>query len=247
MSDNRKYYYLKLKENYFDDDSIVLLESMQDGVLYSNILLKLYLKSLKHGGRLQLDEDIPYTAQMIATITRQQIGTVERALQIFLKLGLVEVLESSTFYMSNIELLIGQSSTEAERKRAARLQNKALSALRTSGGHLSDIRPPEIEIELEKEIEKEREGETGHPAPAAYGRYNNVILTDTELSGLKTELPDKWEYYLDRLSCHIASTGKQYHSHAATIYKWAQEDAAKGKAAPKQGIPDYSCKEGESL
>ena len=249
MSDNRKYYYLKLKENYFDDDSIVLLESMQDGVLYSNILLKLYLKSLKHGGRLQLDEDIPYTAQMIATITRQQIGTVERALQIFLKLGLVEVLDSGTFYMSNIELLIGQSSTEAERKRAARIQNKALSAPRTNGGHLSDIRPPEIEIELEKEIEieKEREGETGHPTPAAYGRYNNVILTDTELSGLKTELPDKWEYYIDRLSCHIASTGKQYHSHAATIYKWAQEDAAKGKAAPKQGIPDYSCKEGESL
>ena len=247
MSDNRKYYYLKLKENYFDDDSIVLLESMQDGVLYSNILLKLYLKSLKHGGRLQLDENIPYTAQMIATITRQQIGTVERALQIFLKLGLVEVLNSGTFYMSNIELLIGQSSTEAERKRAARLQNKALSAPRTNGGHLSDIRPPEIEIELEKEIEKEREGETGHPAPAAYGRYNNVILTDTELSGLKTELTDKWEYYIDRLSCHIASTGKQYHSHAATIYKWAQEDAAKGKAAPKQGIPDYSCKEGESL
>ena len=249
MSDNRKYYYLKLKENYFDDDSIVLLESMQDGVLYSNILLKLYLKSLKHGGRLQLDEDIPYTAQMIATITRQQIGTVERALQIFLKLGLVEVLDSGTFYMSNIELLIGQSSTEAERKRAARLQNKALSAPRTNGGHLSDIRPPEIEIELEKEIKIEKEcvGETGHPAPAAYGRYNNVILTDTELSGLKTELPDKWEYYIDRLSCHIASTGKQYHSHAATIYKWAQEDAAKGKAAPKQGIPDYSCKEGESL
>ena len=238
MSDNRKYYYLKLKENYFDDDSIVLLESMQDGVLYSNILLKLYLKSLKHGGRLQLDEDIPYTAQMLATITRQQIGTVERALQIFLKLGLVEVLDSGTFYMSNIELLIGQSSTEAERKRAARLQNKALSAPRTNGGHLSDIRPPEIEIELEKEIEieKEREGETGHPA--AYGRYNNVILTDTELSGLKTELPDKWEYYIDRLSCHIASTGKQYHSHAATIYKWAQEDATTGKAAPEQGIPD---------
>ena len=168
MSDNRKYYYLKLKENYFDDDSIVLLESMQDGVLYSNILLKLYLKSLKHGGRLQLDEDIPYTAQMIATITRQQIGTVERALQIFLKLGLVEVLDSGTFYMSNIELLIGQSSTEAERKRAARLQNKALSTPRTSGGHLSDIRPPEIEIELEKEIEikrdKERDRE-GTPRP----------------------------------------------------------------------------------
>ncbi len=181
MSDNRKYYYLKLKENYFDDDSIVLLESMQDGVLYSNILLKLYLKSLKHGGRLQLDEDIPYTAQMIATITRQQIGTVERALQIFLKLGLVEVLDSGTFYMSNIELLIGQSSTEAERKRAARLQNKSLSAPRTNGGHLSDIRPPEIRdkrLDIRDKSIENRESESAR----AYGRYQNVFLTDEELA-----------------------------------------------------------------
>ena len=125
---------------------------------------------------------------MIATITRQQIGTVERALQIFLKLGLVEVLDSGTFYMSNIELLIGQSSTEAERKRAARLQNKALSAPRTNGGHLSDIRPPEIEIELEKEIEIKREIEKGHPA-RAYGRYQNVFLTDEELADLQASFP----------------------------------------------------------
>ena len=233
MSDNRKYYYLKLKENYFDDDSIVLLESMQDGVLYSNILLKLYLKSLKHGGRLQLDEDIPYTAQMIATITRQQIGTVERALQIFLKLGLVEVLDSGTFYMSNIELLIGQSSTEAERKRAARLQNKALSALRTSGGHLSDIRPPEIEIELEKEIEIKREieiekvrPETGRPSHT-YGRYQNVFLTDEELADLQDSFPAVWEQYIEKLSEYMASTGKRYQSHAATIRRWAGEDAKK--------------------
>ena len=58
---------------------------------------------------------------MIATITRQQVGTVERALKIFMKLGLVEPLPSGALYMSNIELLIGQSSTEGERKRRARL------------------------------------------------------------------------------------------------------------------------------
>ena len=249
MADNRKYYYLKLKENFFDSDSIVLLEDMKDGILYSNILLKLYLKSLKNGGRLQLDEHIPYTAQMIATLTRHQIGTVERALAIFQQLGLVEQLDCGLLYMTDIELMIGQSSTEAERKRAARLENKALLPPRTNGGHLSDIRPPEIEIkkEIDIEIEKERELETGQAPARSYGRYNNVFLSDTERDELKAELPDKLEYYIDRLSCHIASTGKQYHSHAATIYKWAQEDAAKGKAAPKQGIPDYSCKEGESL
>ena len=247
MSDNRKYYYLKLKENYFDDDSIVLLESMQDGVLYSNILLKLYLKSLKHGGRLQLDEDIPYTAQMIATITRQQIGTVERALQIFLKLGLVEVLDSGTFYMSNIELLIGQSSTEAERKRAARLQNKALSALRTSGGHLSDIRPPEIELEKEIEIKREIEKvrpETGHLSHT-YGHYQNVFLTDEELADLQASFPAVWEQYIEKLSEYMASTGKRYQSHAATIRRWAGEDAK--KAVTPSRNRDYSVKEDETV
>ena len=252
MSDNRKYYYLKLKENYFDEDAIVLLESMQDGVLYSNILLKLYLKSLKNGGKLQLDENIPYTAQMIATITRQQVGTVERALQIFMKLGLVEPLPDGALYMSNIELLIGQSSTEGERKRRARLALQGQKALQGAVAdkcppYRADICPPEIEKEIEIEIEKEREREldTGQTARAAYGRYQNVFLSQPELDGLKADLPDKWNYYIDRLSCHIASSGKKYRNHAATIYKWAQEDAA--KKTPKKGIPDYSFKEGESL
>ena len=254
MADNRKYYYLKLKESYFDDDAIVLLESMQDGVIYSNILLKLYLKSLKNGGKLQLDENIPYTAQMIATITRQQVGTVERALKIFMKLGLVEPLPSGALYMSNIELLIGQSSTEGERKRRARLALQEQKALPQTGAdkcppYRADICPPEIEIEkeieIDIEIEKERELETGQAPARSYGRYNNVFLSDTELDELKAELPDKWEYYIDRLSTHIASKGTKYRSHAATIYKWAQEDEA--KKPPKKGIPDYTFKEGESL
>ena len=39
MADNRKYYYLKLKENFFDSDSIVLLEDMKDGILCLSLLL----------------------------------------------------------------------------------------------------------------------------------------------------------------------------------------------------------------
>ena len=243
MSDNRKYYYLKLKENYFDDDSIVLLESMQDGILYSYILLKLYLKSLKHGGKLQLDENIPYTAQMIATLTRQQVGTVERALQIYLQLGLVELMTDGAYYMSTIELLIGQSSTEGERKKQARM---ALQAQKKrggqTGGHLSDIRPPEIEKEIE--LEKERELEKGQAAPA-YGRYQNVFLTEKELSELQAEIPDLWKNYVERLSEYMASTGKSYKNHAATIRRWAAED--KKKAATQGRNRDYSVQEGETV
>ena len=252
MSDNRKYYYLKLKENFYNSETMVILESMQDGLLYSNLLLKMYLMSLKSGGILMLNDHLPHTPQTIATFTRHQVGTVERALKVFLEFGLVEILTDGAYYMADIQLLIGQSSTEGERKRRARLALQEQKALPKAGAdkcppYQADICPPEIEIEkeIDIEIEKERELETGHPAPAAYGRYHNVILSDTELDGLKTELPGKWEYYIDRLSCHIASSGRKYKSHAATIYKWAQEDAA--KKAPKKGIPDYTCKEGESL
>ena len=182
---------------------------------------------------------------MIATLTRHQIGTVERAIKVFLQLGLVEQLDGGLLYMTDIELMIGQSSTEGERKRAARRENRALLPQRTNVGHLSDIRPPEIEKEIEIELEKEREREEGRPAPAVYGKYQNVFLTDTELAELKEEIPDRWGYYIDRLSGYIASTGKKYQNHAATILRWAADDTA--KAAPKQGIPDYTYKEGESL
>ena len=48
MSDNRKYYYLKLKENFYNSETMVILESMQDGLLYSNLLLKMYLMSVSY-------------------------------------------------------------------------------------------------------------------------------------------------------------------------------------------------------
>ena len=198
MADNRKYYYLKLKESYFDEDAIVLLESMQDGMLYSNILLKLYLKSLKNGGKLQLAENIPYTAQMIATITRQQVGTVERALQIFMKLGLVEPLQNGALYMSNIELLIGQSSTEGERKRRARRALQEQKALPEAVAdkrppYVADICPPEIEIEKEIDIELEikREGELkkGQTAPPLLADTKTSFCQKKSLRSCKRNFP----------------------------------------------------------
>lgn len=124
--DNKKYYYLKLKDNFFESDAMILLESMPDGYLYSNILLKLYLRSLKDNGRLMLNGTIPYNPQMLANVTRHQIGTVEKALDIFKQFGFVEVLDSGAMYMMDIQNFIGKSSTEADRKRIyrSRIENE---------------------------------------------------------------------------------------------------------------------------
>lgn len=144
MADNKKYYYMRLKENFFDSNELTILESMQDGYLYSNILLKLYLRSLKDNGKLMFNDRIPYNAQMIATITRHQVGTVEKALRIFQEMGLIEILDNGAIYMLDIQQFIGKSSTEADRIRTYRMEIESQKAI---GVQMYEKRTPKIEID----------------------------------------------------------------------------------------------------
>ena len=248
MSDNRKYYYLKLKENFYNSETMVILESMQDGLLYSNLLLKMYLMSLKSGGILMLNDHLPHTPQTIATFTRHQVGTVERALKVFLEFGLVEILTDGAYYMADIQLLIGQSSTEGERKKKERMRLKRQKLLPSGGADIcppysqGDICPPEIRDKRLDIRDKENRECVGTPA---YGRYQNVFLTDDELTELQKELPALWQTYVDRLSEYMASTGKQYQNHAATIRRWVAED--RKKAATQTRNRDYGVREGETV
>lgn len=162
MSDNKKYYYLRLKDNFFDSDELKILESMKDGYLYSNILLKLYLRSLKNDGKLVVNDRIPYNAEMLASVTGHQVGTVKQALYMFKELGLIEILENGAIYMLDIQNFIGKGSTEADRRRVYDrkiAQEKELLKVESVRNlqEISEKSTPEIEIELKKEIEIEKE------------------------------------------------------------------------------------------
>lgn len=178
MSDNKKYYYLRLKDNFFDSDELKILESMKDGYLYSNILLKLYLRSLKNDGKLVVNDRIPYNAEMLASVTGHQIGTVKQALSIFKDLGLIDVLENGAIYMLDIQNFIGRGSSEADRKREYR---QRIETDRTNVRQISDKTPPEIEIELE--IEKESEIELDSSAKSTTTkrkRFEKPTISDIE-------------------------------------------------------------------
>ena len=154
MSDNKKYYYLRLKDNFFDSDELKILESMKDGYLYSNILLKLYLRSLKNDGKLVVNERIPYSADMLASVTGHQVGTIKQALSVFKDLGLIDVLDNGAIYMLDIQNFIGKGSSEADRKREYRQRIETdRTNVQTNLRQISEKSPQEIEIELEKEIE----------------------------------------------------------------------------------------------
>lgn len=119
MADSKTYYYMRLKENFFDSVELAAVESLPDGFLYSNILLKMYLRSLRDEGRLMVGT-IPYNAEMIASITHHKVKTVKKALELFKSVGLIEVLDNGAIYMLDIQNFIGKSTTEADRKRAYR-------------------------------------------------------------------------------------------------------------------------------
>lgn len=154
MADNKKYYYLKLKEGFFDSEDMKLLQGMKDGYVYSDILLKLYLRSLRQEGRLMYRGIVPYTPEMIATLTNHQVGTIERAMKIFEQMGFIEILDNGAIYMLDIQNFIGQSSSEADRKRSYRKSIDAEKSrllgdnngtfVRTNNGQMSDKNPPEI-------------------------------------------------------------------------------------------------------
>lgn len=67
-----------------------------------------------------------------------------------------------------------------------------------------------------------------------YGEYQNVLLSDSDMEKLKTEFPTDWEERIERLSAYMASTGKSYKNHLATIRNWARRDSiARSKRASR--------------
>lgn len=96
-----------------------------------------------------------------------------------------------------------------------------------TGGSQKSL-PNNIEDNIEDIIGNniEIEEPDGSPTRHKYGEYQNVLLSDRDLEKLKAEFPD-WENRIERLSEYIASTGKQYKNHLATIRTWARSDAKK--------------------
>lgn len=125
---NKKYYWLKLKEDFFERDEIKIIESQKNGKDYINFYLKLLLKSLKTEGTLRFKDTIPYNLEMLSTITNCNIDTVNTAINTFISLGLMEKWEDGTYFMMEVQNMVGSETTWAEKKRDYRVK-KTLSSI----------------------------------------------------------------------------------------------------------------------
>lgn len=119
---------------------------------------------------------------------------------------------------------------------------KRPSDSRKSDSH-KDGKPTPNQLTINKLKENQLKGASGKP-PAPFGRYQNVLLSESEYAELKEEYPDRLERLIEEMSEFIAATGNDYVCHAAALRRWLNREK---KENPKKGIPDYSYKEGESL
>jgi len=142
---SQKYYWLKLKEDFFERDEIKVIESVKNGKDYINFYLKLLLKSIKSEGMLRFRETIPFNIEMLSTITNTNIDTVRVALKLFLELNLMEKMDDGTFYMLETKNMIGAESKWAEYKRKERKLDNVQKLSKKC----------QIEIESEKDLEKD--------------------------------------------------------------------------------------------
>ena len=142
-----KYFWLKLKRDFFKRHDIRVVEDMPNGKEYILFYLKLLVESIDHEGELMFSETIPYNAEMLASVTNTNVDIVKAALRVFYDLNMIECLDSGALYMREVEHLIGSQSISAEKKE---IQRKKLE-----GGQRVDNCPPELELEKELEIEKD--------------------------------------------------------------------------------------------
>lgn len=148
----KKYYWLKLKRDFFKRHDIRIIEAMPNGKDYILFYLKMLLESIDHDGMLRFSDAIPYDENMLSVITNTNVDVVRTALKVFSELKMLEVFDDRTIYMAEVEKLIGSESASAERMRKHR--NKALPSQCDD-----DVTKSDIEKEKEKELEKEKDKE----------------------------------------------------------------------------------------
>lgn len=118
-----KYYWLKLKRDFFKRHDIRIIEGMENGKDYVLFYLKLLLESIDHDGSLRFSDTIPYNDKMLATITGTNIDIVRSAIKLFTELNMMDQLDDGTLYMNQVEQMTGNETKWAEKKRIYRKNN----------------------------------------------------------------------------------------------------------------------------
>lgn len=184
---NKRYYWLKLKNDFFEGDEINWLEEQENGAVYILFYLKLCLWSLRSDGVLMRrvgKMEIPYDTKKLAEITGTPLPAAETAMALLTSAGLVEVQENGALFMPQMEDMTGSEteraaimrkyrtpktekenhSEDSDREIEVQSSNHNVITMLPEPNHNVITSLPEtdhiVDTEIEKELESELESET---------------------------------------------------------------------------------------
>ena len=243
--------WIKIVTDIFDDEKILMIETLPECDTIIVIWFKLLCLAGKqnNSGVFQMGH-IPYTDEMFATIFRRPLNTVRLALNTFERFGMIEILNNTVTIPNwgkhqSIEQIEAKNAYMRDYMRAYREKQKLISSSKPNCKTNSKANVSSLDKNREEEIRKEEsrvdesmnKASTPKPIRHKYGSYKNVLLTDEELKTLYEEFPYDHTERIERLSEYIASTGKKYKSHLATIRSWARKDTQKATRAVNSSNP----------
>ena len=246
MADNKKFFWLKLKRDFFKRHDIRIIEEMENGKDYILFYLKMLLESIDHEGELRFSETIPYNEKMLSVITNTNIDIVKSAMKIFVELNMIEILDDSTIYMAEVLKLTGSETASAERKRKSRERQKALpktsmsqkSVTMSQKSHTELEKEQEKKSDLESEAEEEKKEDVSEtetecdycdPDNQLQNYFGGIFLTEKQSKDLLEKIPlETFDRYIERMKDY-----PNIKNHYKTMLKWYEEDTAVKKPPKK--------------
>lgn len=233
---SKKYYWIKLKTDFFNLDEIDFLLSQKNGCEYIVLYQMLCLKTANNDGVLNTkigEMIIPYDPAKIARDTKYfDIDTVIVAMELFKKLGLIYEEEDKTLKIAAIGDMVGSETAWAEKKRIYREKQKALTSGQNEDIVLEekDIRDKSIDKDIDKDKKKK---DTKHK----YGEYQHVLLTDKEFTSLESDYgSSNTQAIIKYLDEYLEMKGTKYKSHYMVIKKWGAKAALENRNKETLGL-----------
>lgn len=194
-----KFYWLKLKEDFFQTEIMEWLEEQEHGTEYVLLYVKLCLLALKADGKLvrQVGKmTIPYNEEKLAEHSRISLDVVKKALELYAKIGLIITDDDGIISLPEVSNMVGteSASKEAEKKRTQRQKKKGQNVPK-QGDKLS---PQEVDTEVDKLSDRDIE------IRDIEIRYNNSLLNPLSCEGTEQNIATLYEKKIGLLNQNIA-------------------------------------------
>lgn len=183
----KRYYWLKLFDDFFTSKRIKKLRNLAGGDTYTIIYLKMQLKSLKDEGYLYFDGVMDDFAEELALDIDEKPEDVKITIQYLLSVGLLETNNDEVYKLTFMDRLIGSETASTQRVRDFRERQKEQKALHCNANETQVKQVGNVEIDIEKEIEldieKEKDIET---------RSNSLSESISDKKSDKDEIVEMW-------------------------------------------------------